>query len=364
MNGDVPFSITTTRAAPTDTTTSHPRQPTRQEIDDPTMGPTQPSQHNADDPTTSLCEGDQSMECQSEGGHSGSISQTQHPRLANKNEGDEEVTTNNTTTRTATTNTTTARPAPTNTTTTQPIQTQEEEEKNSEQYMEMCRSALQDACSQQRHTTHNPTRNTTTQSTHRDSAATTGSKSSSTNSAISKTDTGTSSPSTKLGENKKKNHGRRDKDTLSHQQAAILIHKRWTKHIKEVQHTGSRLTGVSIVKKKFRLQVSSVYFSHTGCGDEHVQQVYSELQKHPDRCRKTNTHIDRRRLQRARSSKRRNRSDRLQIHRKTRTRRAKPHIPVDQTLGSPTPTDAGQHVLPKTRIQHSHVPHDQTMQAT
>ena len=40
------------------------------------------------------------------------------------------------------------------------------------------------------------------------------------------------------------------------------------------------------------VQVSSVYFFfHTGYGDERVQPVCSELQKHTDRCRKTNTHI-------------------------------------------------------------------------
>ena len=33
--------------------------------------------------------------------------------------------------------------------------------------------------------------------------------------------------------------------------SAILIHKRWTKHIKDVRHAWPRLTGVSIVKRKF-----------------------------------------------------------------------------------------------------------------
>ena len=93
---------------------------------------------------------------------------------------------------------------------------------------------------------------------------------------------------------------------------ATLINNRWTKHIKEVQHSGPRLT---IEKKKFRRQVSSVYFPHTGYGDGCLRQVYSELQKHTDRCRKT--------LQRACRIKRRTRRSRLQIHRKTRTRRAK-----------------------------------------
>ena len=59
----------------------------------------------------------------------------------------------------------------------------------------------------------------------------------------------------------------------------------------EVQHVGPRLTEVSIVKKKFRLEVSSVHFPHTGYGDQHVQQVFSELQKHTDRRRNTNTHV-------------------------------------------------------------------------
>ena len=72
---------------------------------------------------------------------------------------------------------------------------------------------------------------------------------------------------------------------------AILIHKRWTKHTKEAQHTGPRPTGVSIVKDKFRLQVSSVHFPHTGYGDSSTcNKCTAELQKHTGRSRKTNTH--------------------------------------------------------------------------
>ena len=47
----------------------------------------------------------------------------------------------------------------------------------------------------------------------------------------------------------------------------------------------------SVEKKKFRLQVSSVYLCLAGYGDERVQQVHSELRKHTDKCRKTNTHV-------------------------------------------------------------------------
>ena len=66
----------------------------------------------------------------------------------------------------------------------------------------------------------------------------------------------------------------------------VLINKRWSKHIKEVHCSLSRLIGLTI-EKKFSLQITSAHFPHTGNGDEHVQQVYSEVQKHTDRCRKT-----------------------------------------------------------------------------
>ena len=58
----------------------------------------------------------------------------------------------------------------------------------------------------------------------------------------------------------------------------VLIHKRWSKYIKEVQHSGPRITRVSIEKR-------------IGDDDEHVHQVYSEFQKHTDECRMTNTHM-------------------------------------------------------------------------
>ena len=53
--------------------------------------------------------------------------------------------------------------------------------------------------------------------------------------------------------------------------------QRWSKHIKDVQHPGPRITRVTIEKKVY--------------GDEHVSQVYSELQKHTDGCGKTSTHM-------------------------------------------------------------------------
>ena len=69
----------------------------------------------------------------------------------------------------------------------------------------------------------------------------------------------------------------------------VFIHKRGSKHLKEMQHSGQRLKGVTL-KRMFRLQTVSAYFTHVGCGDEHVPQIYSEFQKNSDRCRKTNTH--------------------------------------------------------------------------
>ena len=67
-------------------------------------------------------------------------------------------------------------------------------------------------------------------------------------------------------------------------------------HPQEVDqtHQGSaalwpRLTGGSIEKKKFRQQVSSVYFPRMGYGDEHVQQVYCE--KAHRQVQEANTHV-------------------------------------------------------------------------
>ena len=72
---------------------------------------------------------------------------------------------------------------------------------------------------------------------------------------------------------------------------AVLIHKRWKKHIKEVHHSGPRLLGVTIERRKLRLQIISGCFPHTGYGDQHVQPVCSELQQHINRCRKKNTNL-------------------------------------------------------------------------
>ena len=57
---------------------------------------------------------------------------------------------------------------------------------------------------------------------------------------------------------------------------AVLIHERWSKHIKEVD-SGPRFAGVRI-GEKFSLQLNSVYYPRTGYGDE----VFSKLPKHTD----------------------------------------------------------------------------------
>ena len=253
-----------------------------------------------------------------------------------------------------------------------------EAEENFEECMVMCRSASQHTTTtQKRPTTHDPIHNTTTQPTRRDSTTIIKERSESrwsrktTRSLTSdrqdprahprgerflKTSTVTLSPSTRHGESKEKNCGRRDKDTCSQQTGnskachgtPILIHTRCTKHIREVQHSGPRLTEIFI--EEIKLQVSSVYFTHAGYGDEHVQQD-------------EHAHIDRRRLQCASRIKRRTRGNRLQVGQKTHTKRAKQQSPVAQALGSPTPTDTGQHVLQKARLQQSHLSLNQTVRA-
>ena len=97
---------------------------------------------------------------------------------------------------------------------------------------------------------------------------------------------------------------------------AIVIHMRWTKHIKEVPHTGPRITGVTI-EKKFGLQVTSFCLLPTqGIWDERVQRITLNSKSTPtDAVRQTHAHLhaDRRRVQCASGSNRRTRRTRLQI---------------------------------------------------
>ena len=62
---------------------------------------------------------------------------------------------------------------------------------------------------------------------------------------------------------------------------AVLIHKMsGSKHIKVVQHTRPRFTGVTIETKKFRLQISSVFCPCTGHSDEYVADAGRETSTH------------------------------------------------------------------------------------
>ena len=70
---------------------------------------------------------------------------------------------------------------------------------------------------------------------------------------------------------------------------ATLIHTSSTKHIKEVQHSAHR--SLHRDEEGQTTSLLSLLLPSHGYGDAHVQQVHSKLQKHTDRCRKTNTHI-------------------------------------------------------------------------
>ena len=79
-------------------------------IDITTTLSSQPTQHEVDHPLTNQIEGDQRVCCRSEGGHFGSMPQTQQPRLVNRCERDDEATT----TRPVPINSSATRPVPNN----------------------------------------------------------------------------------------------------------------------------------------------------------------------------------------------------------------------------------------------------------
>ena len=56
-----------------------------------------------------------------------------------------------------------------------------------------------------------------------------------------------------------------------------LIQKWRTKCNQEVQHSGPRLTEVTIMNKQFNVEIISAHFTHAGHGHEQVQQVNFEF---------------------------------------------------------------------------------------
>ena len=180
-----------------------------------------------------------------------------------------------------------------------------EEEESTEQHTEMCRSTSLHNRNQQRDpTTFDPTQKTTrTQLTRRDSTAQTSTRSPSRWSRSRRSLTiddrihelvqelselndshweichdrrDLENTKRRTMDNKARAHFRVTVNSKACHGTAIVIHKRY-------QGSAALLT-----RQK---EVTSVYFPHKGHGgDEHVQQVYSELQKHTGRRRKTDRH--------------------------------------------------------------------------
>jgi hypothetical protein len=72
---------------------------------------------------------------------------------------------------------------------------------------------------------------------------------------------------------------------------AILVHRRWRKHVKQFQAISERVAAVDIQRGKFKIRIVSAYFPHSGYNDTHIQQMYDTLTFLNQEATKANMHF-------------------------------------------------------------------------
>jgi len=79
--------------------------------------------------------------------------------------------------------------------------------------------------------------------------------------------------------------------TSSKHGVAILIHKKWKRHVVQFRPINERVAYVDVERGKFKIRIISAYFPHSGYSDTHVQELYDILNKVIRDARKKKMHI-------------------------------------------------------------------------
>ena len=75
-----------------------------------------------------------------------------------------------------------------------------------------------------------------------------------------------------------------------------MLNQKWKNRIIDTEYINERAITATIVVNCQRIKLMSVYFSHSGYADHHIEKMYKTIEKHKRNCK--NIHTDcRRRLQ-------------------------------------------------------------------
>ena len=79
-------------------------------------------------------------------------------------------------------------------------------------------------------------------------------------------------------------HGSRKYDNKH--SVGIILNKKWRHRIIDTEYIAERATTATIVANNQRIKLKSVYFSHSGYADHHVEKMYRTIEKHTTNCKK------------------------------------------------------------------------------
>ena len=66
----------------------------------------------------------------------------------------------------------------------------------------------------------------------------------------------------------------------------ILLNKKWKQRIIDIEHINERAISTTILVNRQRMKLMSVYFTHSGYADHHIEKMYRTIEKHTENCKR------------------------------------------------------------------------------
>ena len=66
----------------------------------------------------------------------------------------------------------------------------------------------------------------------------------------------------------------------------ILLNKKWKQRIIDTEYISERAISTTIMVNRQRIKLMSVYFTHSGHADHHIEKMYRKIEKHTENCKR------------------------------------------------------------------------------
>ena len=66
----------------------------------------------------------------------------------------------------------------------------------------------------------------------------------------------------------------------------ILLNKKWKQRIIDTEYINERAISTTILVNRQRIKLMSVYFTHSGHAEHHIEKMYRTIEKHTENCKR------------------------------------------------------------------------------